>query len=90
MVDVKETLSSKVVTKKESKEDEDLTERKRHEKLESGTGKKKRSKYSPNNLKYSQCHKEIHFKKDCCERKNKYKDLNEKSGDTDTTIASKV
>lgn len=30
MVDVKETLSSKVVTKKESKEEEDLTERRRH------------------------------------------------------------
>lgn len=90
MVDVKEILSSKVVTKKKSKEEEDLTVRRRHEKLESGKGKKKRSKYRPKNLKYSQCDKESHFKKDCCERKNKYKDLNEKSGDTDTTIASKV
>lgn len=33
-MDVKETLSSKVVTKKESKEEEDLTVRRRHEKLE--------------------------------------------------------
>ncbi|KAL9444475.1 hypothetical protein AB3S75_017630 [Citrus x aurantiifolia] len=79
MVDVKETLSSKAVTKKESRDGEGLTVRGRTEKREGNTGKKKRSKSK--SRKCFQCHKEGHFKRDWPEKKYKNKDAKEKSGD---------
>ncbi|KAH9801673.1 hypothetical protein KPL71_001112 [Citrus sinensis] len=86
MVDVKETLSSKAATKKESKEAEGLMARGRSEKKENNRGKQKRSKSRPKNKKCLTCHKEGHFKKDCPDRKNKSRDMKEKTGDA--TVAS--
>ena len=81
MVDVKETLSSKAATKKETSHVEGLTVRGRPEKREDGKGKKKRSKSRPKNMKCFHCHKEGHFKKDYPERKYKSKETKEKTGD---------
>ncbi|KAH9771320.1 hypothetical protein KPL71_012662 [Citrus sinensis] len=81
MVDVKETLSSKVTTKRESREAECLMARRRSEKKESNKGKKKISKSRSKNMKCFHCHKEGHFNKDCLEMKNKLKDIKEKIGD---------
>ena len=86
MVDVKETLSSKAATKKESKEAEGLMARGRSEKKENNRGKQKRYKSRPKNKKCLTCHKEGHFKKDCPDRKNKSRDMKEKTGDA--TVAS--
>lgn len=79
MVDVKETLSSKDVTKRESREAKGLMARGRSEKKESNKGKKKKSKSRSKNMKCFQCHKKGHFKKDCPKRKNKPKDTREKT-----------
>ena len=73
MLDVKETLSSKAATKKETSHGEGLTARGRPDNREYGKGKKKRSKTRPKNMKCFHCNKEGHFKKDCPERKSKNK-----------------
>ena len=88
MVDVKETLSSKTVTKKESRNAEGLMARERSKKKWSNKGKKKRSKSSPKNIKCFHSHKEDHFKKDCLQRKNKPKDTREKTRDDDVASES--
>lgn len=87
MVYVKETLSSKTVTKKESRKTEGLMARERSEKKWSNKGKKKISKSRPKNIKCFHCHKKDDFKKDCLQRKNKPKDTREKNRDDD--VASK-
>ena len=69
MVDVKDSLSSKEVTKKvETKDGEGL----RREKT---TKRRKKEKYKSKTkvLKCFHCHKEGHFKTDCPDRKNKAK-----------------
>ncbi|KAH9678917.1 hypothetical protein KPL71_025907 [Citrus sinensis] len=84
MADVKDSLSSKEVTRKsEVKDGEGLTARGRPEKKDYSNKNRKRSKSKSKNknLKCFQCHKEGHFKKDCPERKNKEKDGPKKNGD---------
>ncbi|KAH9646639.1 hypothetical protein KPL70_024932 [Citrus sinensis] len=84
MADVKDSLSSKEVTRKsEVKDGEGLTARGRPEKKDYSNKNRKRSKSKSKskNLKCFQCHKEGHFKKDCPERKNKDRDGPKKNGD---------
>ncbi|KAH9716107.1 Integrase catalytic domain-containing protein [Citrus sinensis] len=83
MADVKDSLSSKEVTKRaETKAGEGLMARGRPEKRNYNKGKKRdKSKSKNKNLKCFHCHKEGHFKRDYPDRKNKGKEGHGKNGD---------
>ena len=77
MTNVKDSLNSKEVTRKsEANDGEGLIARGGPEKKDYSNKNRKcsKSKSKNKNLKYFQCHKEGHFKRDCPERKNKEKD----------------
>lgn len=83
MTDVKDSLSSKKVTKRaETKEGESQTVRGRLEKKKNNKGNKRGKSKSKNKiLKCFQCHKKRHFKRDCPGRNNKSKNRHGKNGD---------
>ena len=75
IVDIKDSLSSKEVTKKaETNDGESLMARERPEKKENNKKKKMgKSKSKDKVLKCFHYHKEGHFKRDCLDKKNKSK-----------------
>lgn len=83
MTDVKDSLSSKKVTKRaETKEGESLTVKGRPEKKKNNKGNKRGKSKSKNKiLKCFHCHKKRHFKRDCPGRNNKSKRRHGKNGD---------